>query len=347
MNSLPEPAVSAVSDLELSHLDLRYEGYRLRQPRLEAALLSAIAREGIREPLLGVTRDTTPIVLDGFKRCRCARTLHLHVVPFASWGSDEVAGILKLLRADRQHALSLLEQARFVHALHTERGLSVAEIAQHLGRSKAWVSLRLGLLQELSPVVREALFAGAFPVYSYLYTLRSFRRLKDVTSADLDQFVGALRGHQEGMSIRQIARQLAVSRRTVRQAIAQEGAPPRRPFVPPLDPELVRGLYAQCEGYVQRVWEKLREEQGVDVKYSTLTRWLRQLGISLPPAPRCQRVPDEPGAEMQHDTSPFTIHLANVPTQLQASLIYLRYSKRRYLQFCHAPRHSDRNQNVS
>jgi len=202
MNTLPEPAVSTVSDLELSHLDLRYEGYRLRQPRLEVALLSAIAREGIREPLLGVTRDTTPIVLDGFKRCRCARTLHLHVVPFVSWGRDEVAGILKLLRADRQHALTLLEQAGFVDALHTERGLSVAEIAQHLGRSKAWVSLRLGLLQELSPVVREALFAGAFPVYSYLYTLRSFRRLKDVRSADLDQFVGALRGQK--LSVRQI-----------------------------------------------------------------------------------------------------------------------------------------------
>jgi predicted transcriptional regulator len=202
MKNLPEVAVSAVSDLELSHLDLRYEGYRLRQPRLEAALLSAIAREGIREPLLGVTREGTPIVLDGFKRCRCARTLHLHIVPFASWGSDEVAGILKLLRADRQHALSLLEQARFVDALHTERGLTVAEIAQHLGRSKAWVSLRLGLLQELSSVVREALFAGAFPVYSYLYTLRSFRRLKDVRSADLDQFVSALRGHP--LSVRQI-----------------------------------------------------------------------------------------------------------------------------------------------
>jgi hypothetical protein len=139
--------------------------------------------------------------------------------------------------------------------------------------------------------------------------------------------------HQEGLSIGQIARQLAVGRRTVRRAIAQQGQPPRRAFVPPLDPELVRGLYTECDGYVQRVFEKLREEHGLDVKYSTLTRWLRQLGISLPPAPRCQRVPDEPGAEMQHDTSPFTIRLANLPTKLQASLLYLRYSKRRYLQF--------------
>lgn len=168
MKNLLEPGPAGGLNLELSHLDLRYEGYRLRQPRLEAALLAAIAREGVREPLLGVTCDTTPIVLDGFKRCRCARTLHLHVAPFASWGSDEVAGILKLLRADRQHALTLLEQARFVDELHTQRGLSPADMAQQLGRSQAWVTVRLGLLRGLSPVVREALFAGAFPVYSYL-----------------------------------------------------------------------------------------------------------------------------------------------------------------------------------
>ena len=42
---------------------------------------------------------------------------------------------------------------------------------QSLGES------RLGLVAQLSLTVREALFAGAFPVYSYLYTLRPFRRL--------------------------------------------------------------------------------------------------------------------------------------------------------------------------
>lgn len=202
MQNLPEHVPTGVIDLELADLDLRYQSYRLRQPRREEALLSAIAREGIREPLVGVTRDTTPILLDGFKRARCARTLHLYVVPFASWGSDEVGGILKLLRADRQHALTLLEQARFVDDLHTERGLAPADIAQQLGRSPAWVAVRLGLLRELSPIVRDALFTGAFPVYAYLYTLRPFRRLQRVTATDLDQFVGALRGQK--LSVRQI-----------------------------------------------------------------------------------------------------------------------------------------------
>lgn len=202
MNGLPESVPGAVTDLELSHLDLRYEGHRLRQPRLEEGLLSAIAREGIREPLQGVRSGSVAILLDGFKRHRCARQLHLHVVPFASWGTDEAHGIVKLLRASRPHALHLLEEARFVDELRSGRGLSVADIAEQLSRSKAWVSLRLGLIAQLTPVVRDALFAGDFPICSYLYSLRPFRRLPEFCPGDLDRFVQALRGKK--LSVREI-----------------------------------------------------------------------------------------------------------------------------------------------
>jgi transposase len=140
--------------------------------------------------------------------------------------------------------------------------------------------------------------------------------------------------HQEGMSVREIARRLHLGRNSVRRVVAEGGQPPLRPAPPPpVDPDLFRRLYQECDGFLQRVHEKLAEEYGLRVTYSTLTRWARRLGISLPPAPRCERVPDEPGAEMQHDTSPFTVPLGGVPTKLQASLLYLRYSKRRYLQF--------------
>jgi hypothetical protein len=128
--------------------------------------------------------------------------LHLSTVPFVSLAPEEAAGIVCLLRAANDHALSLLEQARFLDELKVGCGLSVAEIAQQLSRSKAWVSLRLGALAELSPGVREALFDGSFPVYSYLYTLRPFRRLPG--AAAVDEFVTALRGKK--LSARQIER---------------------------------------------------------------------------------------------------------------------------------------------
>jgi hypothetical protein len=200
MNSHPDNAPSPARDIELSQLDVRYQGHRLPQPRLEEKLLSAVAERGIERPLHGVCRGTTAILLDGFKRYRCAHKLRLPTVPFASWGSDEAGGITQLLRGSPPQGLHLLEQARFVDELKSQHGMSVAEIAQQLSRSKAWVSLRLGLIAQLSPAARDALFAGAFPVYSYLYSLGRFRRVN--SQAEVDQFIGALRGKK--LSVREI-----------------------------------------------------------------------------------------------------------------------------------------------
>jgi len=141
--------------------------------------------------------------------------------------------------------------------------------------------------------------------------------------------------HREGMSLREISRRVGSDRKSVRRIIEQEGVMPlsNRQDKCQIDPEILRRLYAGCEGYCQRVHEKLVEEEGIQITYSTLTRILRQLGISHSQKDRCDRVPDEPGAEFQHDTTVYEIKLGDKKTRLVASLLYLRYSKRRYLKF--------------
>ena len=141
--------------------------------------------------------------------------------------------------------------------------------------------------------------------------------------------------HEEGMGVRQIARSLKVSRNVVRSIIAGQGATPvkERKDKIPIDPELLKRLYGECDGFVQRVHEKLVEEEKIEVKYSTLTRRIRQLGLGRESKQRCDSVPDVPGAEMQHDTSPYTVSIAGRPTRVVGSLLYLRYSKRKYLKF--------------
>jgi len=140
---------------------------------------------------------------------------------------------------------------------------------------------------------------------------------------------------QEGMSVREIARRLRVSRQAVRNAIRDGGeAPPfSRSAKIQIDPDLLRRLHDECKGWKQRIHEKLIEEEKIQVAYSTLTRRLRELGIGRESEPRCDRVPDEPGAEMQHDTSPYTIEIGGQPIPIIGSSVYLRYSKRRYLRF--------------
>ena len=161
----PSDASPTIREVELSQIDLRYEGHRMKQPRLEERLLSSIAQRGIQEPLEGAFLTEAHVLLNGFKRYRCALKLHLPAVPFHSLGQDEITAITNLLRLSNRKPLGLLEQARFIDDLKESCGMSVGDIAEELERSRAWVSMRLGLLARMSPKVRDVLFAGAFPVY--------------------------------------------------------------------------------------------------------------------------------------------------------------------------------------
>jgi len=191
-----------VGEHELSTFDLRYASYRMKDPAREARLFASIVERGIEEPLEGVEVEGRRILLNGFKRYRCAQKLGLGLVPYLSLGEDEAMGILAVLRASNNRSLSILEQARFLGDLRTLYNLSVAEIAERLSRSKAWVSMRLGLLGEMGEAIREKIFSGAFPVYSYMYTLRRFMRMNGARREDLEAFVGAVSGKK--LSVREI-----------------------------------------------------------------------------------------------------------------------------------------------
>ena len=141
--------------------------------------------------------------------------------------------------------------------------------------------------------------------------------------------------YKEGMAKREISRRLKISLMTVRSIIAQKGVMPisvRKDKIL-VDETLLRRLYGECNGFIQRIHEKLTEEQGVQVGYSTLTRQVRDLGLNVVGKKRSARVPDEPGAEMQHDTSPYDLNIGGKRRRLVGSLLYFRYSKIRYLKF--------------
>ena len=189
-------------EIELAELDVRYENYRMKNPALEKRLLASMAQRGIEQALEGTACGAVKILLNGFKRRRCALRLGLHRVPYVSLGIDEATGIINLLRASNQSALSLLEQARFIDQLHRLEKMSVGDIAEQLARSKSWVSMRLGLLEEMSPPVREEIFAGRFPLYAYMYTLRPFMRLNRTGKQEGEELVLAVSGQK--LSVREI-----------------------------------------------------------------------------------------------------------------------------------------------
>jgi len=192
-----------IEQIEITSLDLRYEKFRLKSKQTEKALLASIIDHGIHDSLKGVDlRDGDRVLLDGFKRYRCAKKLNIGIVPYQSFGRDEPLGIIKLIRTSIAKPLSILEQAKLINGLQKVHGMSNVDIAGLLEKSTAWVSLRAGILGQMSKYVTKQVFAGDFPVYSFMYTLRKFIRINAISQKDIDEFVKSVSGKK--LSIRDI-----------------------------------------------------------------------------------------------------------------------------------------------
>ena len=188
--------------VEISSFDLRYEGFRMRSPGTERAMLLSILKKGIVDPLHGIDAKPWRILLDGFKRYRCASKLGMAMVPYCSLSSDEASGIIELIRISNAKSLSILEQARFIDELKSVYKMSVSEIAGLTDKSKGWVGMRVGIIGQMSPCVMNKIFSGQFPVYAYMYTLRPFIRMNGINKKELDIFVSSVAGRN--LSIRDI-----------------------------------------------------------------------------------------------------------------------------------------------
>lgn len=191
-----------VEEIEISKLDLSYADCRMKSNYAETKLLSSIREIGIRDPLQGVNAHERCILLDGFKRYRCAISLKMETVPYISLSGSEAQGIVDLLRTSNAKSLTILEQAKFIDQLKTVQQMSVSEIASQLEKSKAWVSVRLGIMKEMGDFVLGQILNGKFPTYAYMYILKPFIRINKNKKEEIDEFVRCTSG--KNLSIRDI-----------------------------------------------------------------------------------------------------------------------------------------------
>jgi hypothetical protein len=115
-----------------------------------------------------------------------------------------------------------------------------------------------------------------------------------------------LKLHEQGHSIRGIARAVKRSRGAVREVLraATESVPALvRPEKATPYRDQILELYARCLGNLVRVHEELIAS-GAQFSYQAFTAFCRRQGIGHePPEPAGEYV-FGPGREMQHDTSP-------------------------------------------
>lgn len=191
--------------VELIQLNLKYEGCRLQDREIERRLVSSLAERGQDDPIEGVSLpDGQFLVLNGFKRIRSSLLIGKTQLDCQEIGTNEIEGIFGILRADQKRSLHILEQAQWMQELRIQHKMAVSEIAHRLERSSAWVSVRVGLIQEITPDIRKEIFSGRFPVRSYMYSVRNFTRVKRVPAKEAEDFVKSVAG--KGLSSRNIDR---------------------------------------------------------------------------------------------------------------------------------------------
>ena len=149
-----------------------------------------------------------------------------------------------------------------------------------------------------------------------------------------EQRMSVLELHAKGVSKRQIARLLKVSRGAVAQVIQSQGtAVPQIERAEKADPyrQDIEQLLKDCSGNLVRVHEELSKE-GAALSYSALTAFCRRRGIGQEPKIPEGRYHFGPGQEQQHDTSPHKVRLGGVEYLAQTASLVLCFSRRLFFQ---------------
>lgn len=139
---------------------------------------------------------------------------------------------------------------------------------------------------------------------------------------------------QKGISKRQIARLLKISRNSVHEVIkSQSEKPPKRERASLAEPyrDQILELYSTCRGNLVRVHEEI-QAQGAQISYSALTAFCRQHGIGTKEKTPAGRYHFEPGQEIQHDTSPHKAWIGVKKRLVQTAAAVLCFSRMLFFQ---------------
>jgi len=134
--------------------------------------------------------------------------------------------------------------------------------------------------------------------------------------------------HTQGVAKREIARVLGISRVAVRQVLRSNStAVPELRRAEKAEPyrQQILELFDRCQGNLVRVHEEL-VAGGAELSYPTLTAFCRRHGIGQVPPVAAGHYRFEPGAELQHDTSPHALELAGKKRKVQTASAVLGYS---------------------
>jgi len=217
----------------------RTQARRRFDPAALAELAESIRESGVVQPVVVRSDGRGYELLAGERRWRAAQLAGLHTVPAVVRDiPDEAAVAVALIENIQRENLNSIEEARSLHRLIEEFGLTHEDAAEAVGRSRAAVTNLLRLL-ELPRPVRELLERRELD-------MGHARALLGVTSTEL-QIELAERVVKQQLSVRDTenaVRRLAGTEGGAKRSKATAGRPAGDPNVRRLEADLAETLGA-------------------------------------------------------------------------------------------------------
>lgn len=149
-----------------------------------------------------------------------------------------------------------------------------------------------------------------------------------------DQRTAILELSRKGVSNRQIAKTLKLSRSSVAKVIrlstSEVPVSQRAEKAAQYHEEILR-LHASCKGNLVRVYEEL-EVLGAQLSYQALTAYCRRHEIGQKPKKAAGEYHFGPGEEIQHDTSPHKVEIGGKQWVVQTASAVMCYSRTIFFQ---------------
>jgi len=149
--------------LELCQLNHRYRGLRIHDPGRHSRLLESLTAHGQQVPVVVVADEEAAeryVLIDGYGRVAALAQLCRDEVEAQVWQMAEGRALALGHRLDNARERSALEEGWLLRTLVREHGMRLGELAVLLGRSRSWVSRRLGLVNGLPACAQDAVRKG-------------------------------------------------------------------------------------------------------------------------------------------------------------------------------------------
>lgn len=179
---------------------MRYEKLRARQALEEKRLLASLGDGGQQSPIIVVRSGDIGryVVIDGHKRARALRKLRADTVNAALWEAPAPEALVHAYQMQAGSGYNPLEEGWLLEELHRRLAWPLADCARALGKSKSWISRRLGLVESLPEIVLDGVQKGKIGAYIAMKYLLPLAR---ANAKDCEALAKAIGEH--GLSSRQ------------------------------------------------------------------------------------------------------------------------------------------------